>query len=164
MLIRKGNEEEMLKLWGYRDRDSASPTARFFYDDLSSGNAVFWTIERENDLIGELYVFLDLQDKDFANGRDRAYLCAFRVKRSYRGNGFGSQLMQTALQDLRERGFLFATIGVDPLETQNLRLYRRFGFEKKVKDCFLDPCAFTEDGQSDYDEKGWWLLIKDLSL
>ena len=54
MLIRKGNEEEMLKLWGYQDRDSASPTARFFYDDLSSGNAVFWTIEHENDLIGEL--------------------------------------------------------------------------------------------------------------
>ena len=26
------------------------------------------------------------------------------------------------------------------------------------------PDFFTEDGQPDYDEKGWWLLIKDLSL
>ena len=72
--------------------------------------------------------------------------------------------MQTALHDLKERGLQYATIGVDPLETQNLRSYRRFGFNEKVKDCFLDPCGFTKDGQPDFAEKGWWLLIKDLSL
>ena len=67
MLIRKATGEEMLKLWGYQDDISASPTARFYYRHISSGNAVFWTLDNGGDLIGELYVFMNLDDKDFAD-------------------------------------------------------------------------------------------------
>ena len=41
MLIRKATGEEMLALWGYPDAAAAPPTARFFYDNISGGNAVF---------------------------------------------------------------------------------------------------------------------------
>ena len=80
MQIRKATGEEMLKLWGYRDHETASPTAKFFYRNVTSGNAVFWTLDNGGELIGELYVFLNLDDKDFADGKNVAYLCAFRVK------------------------------------------------------------------------------------
>ena len=46
------------------------------------------------EIIGELYAFLNLDDKDFADGKNTAYLCAFRVKKEYRGKGLGSQLMK----------------------------------------------------------------------
>ena len=59
MLIRKATGEEMLNLWGYRDADTASCTAKFFYRSIASGNAVFWTLEHGGELIGELYVFLN---------------------------------------------------------------------------------------------------------
>ena len=62
MLIRKAAGEEMLKLWGCEDADAAPPTAKFFYRNITSGNAVFWTVEHEGALIGELYVFFDLKD------------------------------------------------------------------------------------------------------
>ncbi len=162
MLIRKATGEEMLKLWGYQDEISSSPTAKFFYRNISSGNAVFWTLDNNGDLIGELYVFMNLDDKDFADGKTTAYLCAFRVKEGYRGQGLGSRLMNTALAELKETGFQSATIGVGSDKPQNIQLYRRQGFNKKIKDCHYDPCGMDENNQPEYEEEAWWLLSKDL--
>lgn len=162
MRIRKATGDEMLKLWGCRDEAAASNTARFFYRSIASGNAVFWTIEQGTELIGELYVFLDLEDKDFADGKNTAYLCAFRVKEEYRGHGLGSSLMETALRELKELGFRTATIGVGSDKPMNIRLYRRFGFNTKVKDCYYDPCGMDENNRPEYEEDGWLLLSKDL--
>ncbi len=160
MRIRKASAEEMLKLWGHRDADQAPPTARFFYRNISSGNAVFWTVEREGELIGELYAFLSIEeDHDFADGRTAAYLCAFRVKKEFRGRGLGSGMMEAALADLRSRGFQRATIGVS--EERNEKLYRRMGFCAKIKDCFFDPCARDRDMRPEPDA-GFRLLSKDL--
>ena len=162
MQIRKAAGEEMLALWGYPDVSHASPTARFFYDRISAGKAVFWTLDNGGKLIGELYVFLELEDRDFADGKDTAYLCAFRVNREYRGQGYGSRLLSAVLADLKARGFRSAAIGVSPDEPQNIRLYRRFGFDRKIKDCHYDPCGMDENNRPEYDPAGWWLLAKEL--
>ena len=152
----------MLALWGHPTVDAAPPTARFFYGNIASGRAVFWTVEHEGGLIGELYAFFDLDDKDFADGESTAYLCAFRVRKDYRGRGIGSRLLTAALSDLRKRGFRYATIGVGGDEPQNIRLYRRFGFDTKVKNCHYDPCGLDENMQPEYEDPAWWLLKKDL--
>ena len=160
-MIRTASAEEMLKLWGYDEIEHASSTARFFYENLSSGNALFWTIEHEGELIGELYVFFAIEeDKDFADGITTAYLCAFRVRKEYRGQGLGSQMMETALADLKSRGFQRATIGAD--DERNRKLYDRMGFDTMIKTCFDDPCARNENMEPESCEKGFWLLAKDL--
>ena len=160
MLIRKASAEEMLDLWGYEDVNQAPPTARFFYRNIATGNAVFWTVEQGGKLIGELYAFLNIEeDKDFADGITTAYLCAFRVKKEFRGRGLGSRMMETALEDLKARGFKHATIGVS--EERNKKLYSRLGFDTKIKDCFFDPCARDEDMRPEPDA-GFWLLSKEL--
>lgn len=162
MLIRKATGEEMLALWGYQEASTASPTATFFYNNITTGNAVFWTLDNDGELIGELYVFFDLEDKDFADGKNTAYLCAFRVKKEYRGQGNGSRLMATVLAELKEIGFRNVTIGVGCDEPQNIRLYRRFGFNTKIKDCHYDPCAIDENMLPQYEDTAWWLLQKGL--
>jgi len=162
MLIRKATGGEMLKLWGYQDEASASPTAKFYYRNIASGNAVFWTLDNDGELVGELYVFLNLEDRDFADGESTAYLCAFRVKEEYRGQGLGSGLLNAALNELKTLGFRYATIGVGSDKPMNIRLYRRFGFNRKVKDCHYDPCGMDENNQPEYEEEAWWLLAKDL--
>ena len=159
---RKAAGSEMLKLWGYGDEDRAPPTARFFYRNLSSGNAVFWTVDRDGELIGELYAFFDLEDRAFADGKSTAYLCAFRVKEGFRGQGLGSRLMETALGELKARGFRRASIGVSESEPQNLRLYRRFGFTEKGKDCRADPCSMDEHMRPVVDPESWVLPYKAL--
>ena len=162
MLIRKASGEEMLKLWDYPDVNASSPTARFFYRNIASGNADFWTLEHDGELIGELYAFRNIEeDHDFADGNTVAYLCAFRIRKDYRGQGLGSKLMQTVLADLKSAGFQHVTIGVGPDEEQNVRLYHRLGFTSKIKDCYTDPCAMDKNMKPAPDE-GFWLLSKDL--
>ena len=160
MLIRKASGEERLNLWGFEDPEQAPPTARFFYQNISSGNAVFWTVEHDGELIGELYVFFNIdEDNDFADGSTTAYLCAFRVKKEYRGQGLGSRMMEKALSDLKAKGFQSAATGVS--EERNEKLYRRMGFYTKIKDCFFDPCA--RDGHMRPEpDAGFRLLAKDL--
>ena len=161
MFIRTATCDEMLALWEYADFESASPTARFFYNNISSGNAQFWTTEDGGKLISELYVFRDLDDKDFAKGTDRAYLCAFRVEKEYRGRGIGTALIKEVMASLKSEGVKTVTIGVAPDETDNVRLYRRLGFNDKIKDCFFDPCAMDENMKPKPDEL-FWLLKKEL--
>ena len=97
MTIRTATKEEMMLLWEYPDLKTASPTARFFFENISSGNAVFWTIEKDSELIGELFVFKKLSDRDFADGASTAYLCAFRIREDHRGKGIGSLLLKHVL-------------------------------------------------------------------
>lgn len=160
--IRRASAGEMLRLWGFQDEATATPNARFYCRNIASGNAVFWTVDDGGALVGELYVFHDLDDKDFADGKDFAYLCAFRVREGYRGQGLGSRLMEAALAELKQAGFRVATIGVGSDKPQNIRLYRRFGFDRKIKDCHYDPCGMDENNQPEYEETAWWLLGKDL--
>lgn len=158
MLIRKATAEEMIKLWGYDDVAASSPTAQYFYRNIASGNAVFWAVDDEGQLIGELYAFLNLDDKDFADGTSTAYLCAFRIQMEHRGKGLGSQLMSAVLSDLKERGFIYATIGVD--DERNRRLYGRLGFTETVKTCHHDPCAMNDKMQPEHVKNGFVLLRK----
>lgn len=78
MMIRTGSLNELKALW-----KNESPTKAYFINEIEKNSIEFWTIENEKDssLIGELYIFWNSEDKkDEANGKDRAYLCAFRVE------------------------------------------------------------------------------------
>lgn len=157
MLIRKAGSEELLNLWGYDDLGKASPTARFFCQNISSGNAVFWTVDNDGELIGELYAFEDIEeDRDFANGKDTAYLCAFRIRKDYRGQGLGTRLMETAISDLRNKGFRYATIGAD--DSEHIEMYEHMGFSEEVKTCYKDPCARDENMEPQKEPNGYMLL------
>ena len=160
MQIRKATANEMLALWDQDSPTEASPTSRFFFSALNAGKAVFFALDDENGIVGELYVFFDLEDKIFADGAATAYLCAFRVKKSFRGQGYGRKLMAAALGELRERGFVYATIGVD--DDNNESMYRRFGFDEIIKICYLDPCARTEEMLPERVTDGFKLLRKTL--
>ena len=43
-----------------------------------------------------------------------------------------------------------------------MRLYRRFGFTTKIKDCHYDPCGMDENGEPEYEEEPWRLLSREL--
>lgn len=141
MIIRKGTVSEMLTLW-YREN-----TSEFFAQQIATGKADFWPLEVDQLLIGELYVFYELTDIDLANGKDTVYLSAFRIKKTFRGQGLGTCLMERVLSDLKKRGWPYATIGADLQETANLRLYRRLGFTTEIKILTKDYCDVDEQFQ-----------------
>ena len=159
-VVRIGTIEEMINAWGYCNRELSS-TAEFFADSISKGSAVFYALDYQGKVIGELYVFFELDDKDFANAEEKAYLCAFRIGREYQHQGLGTYLITSVMQKLQEQGIKRVTIGVDKREEDNIRLYRRLGFNEKIKDCVSDPC----DVDSDMNPKkceSFWLLQKEL--
>lgn len=139
MRIRQGTVQEMQSLWKH-----TRATLRFFSENIHSGNAEFWTIEKDSHLIGELYFFKRLSDADFANGKRRGYLCAFRIAKEHRGLGYGTKLLMHVLEHADALGFAEITIGVEETEPANLRLYNRLGFTRQIKRCVVDPCDVDE--------------------
>ncbi|MBO2515973.1 MAG: hypothetical protein CW338_01675 [Clostridiales bacterium] len=63
-----------------------------------------------------------------------AYLKAFRTKEAYRGKGYFSGLMAFMTEELKRRGYTAATLGVEPKELNNRRMYFHFGFTEYLSD------------------------------
>jgi ribosomal protein S18 acetylase RimI-like enzyme len=160
MLIRQATEEEMLALWR-ETSDAMRPTTAFFYENIKNKNAQFWTYDDDGRLASELYAFKSLDDTDFANGRDRAYLCAFSIIEELRGKGYGTKLISHVIECLKDEGIKTVTIGVDETEEANVRLYHRLGFMEKIKDCYADPCDVDENMQAKPCSK-FWLLKREI--
>ena len=135
MRVRRGTSAEMLALWNGRFES-------FVEDHVSKidrGVQEVWLLENEEAaageprLIGELHVLWDSDDKDCANGKDTAYLLAFRVDAAYQGRGLGTMLMKRVLGRVRERGFTRATIGADDYDPKLRGMYERWGFTRFIK-------------------------------
>ena len=59
-------------------------------------------------------------------------LCAFRTNKEYRGNGYFSKLMDFMLNDLKQRGYTKAVVGVEPGEETNKAIYHHWGFTEPI--------------------------------
>lgn len=139
MIIRQATIDEMLALW-YKFY-----TSDFFAENIQRENAEFWAIEHHTRLIGELYLFKELNDHDFADGSTTAYLYGFRMEELMQGKGLGTMLMNRVLHRLKELNFNYVTIGVEPDQEANIRLYKRMGFTEKIKTITENPCDVDEN-------------------
>jgi len=61
-----------------------------------------------------------------------AELCAFRTNQGYRGMGYFSKLMNFLQQDLKQKGYRKAIVGVEPKEKRNREMYHHWGFTEHV--------------------------------
>ncbi len=61
------------------------------------------------------------------------YLCAFRTVSAYQGLGYFSKLFHYMIDDLRRRGYTKVTLGVEPADEKNLKMYKHFGFNEFIK-------------------------------
>lgn len=74
-----------------------------------------------------------VQNSDGLVSDDTVYLSAFRTVKEYRGKGYFSVLLKYMLNDLKERGYIKATLGVEPSEEKNKSMYKHFGFTEYIK-------------------------------
>ena len=61
------------------------------------------------------------------------YLCAFRTVKPFRGNGYFSKLLRFLLNDLKQKGFTNAVLGVEPKDEANKEMYRHWGFTEHIQ-------------------------------
>lgn len=105
------------------------------FQSTCKGNAVMWVAEISKSesethscLIGQLFVQLNSERRELADGIRRAYIYGFRIQRPYRGFGLGTRMMQIAERDVTQRGFQFVTLNVNRDNISARRLYERLGY------------------------------------
>lgn len=74
-----------------------------------------------------------VQNADGLSGNGAVYLSAFRTVKEYRGMGFFSRLMRFMLDDLGKKGYIKATLGVEPADENNKSIYTHYGFTEYIK-------------------------------
>ncbi len=105
------------------------------YQRAEHGEAVLWIAEIEHkSLIGQLFVQLNSQRAELADGKTRAYIYGFRIRPIYRNHGIGTQMMNTAECDLLKRKFGFVCLNVSRENPAARRLYERLGYRVIAED------------------------------
>lgn len=62
-----------------------------------------------------------------------AYLSAFRTIPEFQGQGYFGTLFRHMLSDLKEKGYTKVTLGVEPREETNRKIYAHYGFSEYIK-------------------------------
>ncbi len=100
------------------------------YKRSQRGLSVLWVLELPGKgIIGQVFVQLTCDRQELADGIERAYFYAFRVRPEYRSTGLGSLLLETLEKDLFWRGFQRVTLNVAKENTRAQEFYERHGYQ-----------------------------------
>ena len=132
LIIKKWDKEiknhSNSELWKQFKRQSLrNLNTRIVYMGLLNGNIITeaTAIISEKDL--------DMQNKDGLIGNKKAYLTAFRSDKDFENKGYFSKLYKFMEEDLISKGFDTLTLGVEPSEVRNIKIYFNWGFTKYIK-------------------------------
>ncbi len=100
------------------------------YQRTLVGTAAAWVAESPLDgIVGQVFLQLDCDRPELANGWNRAYLYSFRIKPPYRNLGLGSKMLNTLEDYLVARRYTRLTLNVARDNPHAIRLYKRHGFQ-----------------------------------
>ena len=100
------------------------------YSNSRSGNSILWVADLSGKgIIGQLFVQLKGTRMELADGKNRAYIFAFRVRNPYRCQGIGSLLLNRAEIDLVKRDFNFITLNVAQDNNEARNFYENRGYK-----------------------------------
>lgn len=60
-------------------------------------------------------------------------MTAFRTNKEYEGKGYFSKLYKFMEEDLKRKGYSSLTLGVEPDEIRNKKIYNHYGFVEQIK-------------------------------
>jgi ribosomal protein S18 acetylase RimI-like enzyme len=104
----------------------------------------------EAGIIAQSFIQLICDRQELADGTQRAYLYAFRVRPAYRCMGLGTRMMDQIEGVLKMRGFHWLTLNVGKDNPRAQKLYRRRGY----------TVVANEPGIWNYpDESGVWRQV-----
>lgn len=95
----------------------------------TQGLSVLWVAELpDQGLIGQVFIQLNCDRPELADGKHRAYLFGFRVRPQYRNYGLGTRMVSIVENDLIAKGFNRITLNVARVNQSAINLYNRLGF------------------------------------
>lgn len=123
------------------------------YNRSLRGLSVLWVAELPGSgLIGQLFVQLNTDRAELADGKIRAYFYSIRVRPTFRSFGLGGRLLLVAETDIIHRGFQFATLNVAKENVRAQAFYERHGYVRVAH----------EPGNWSYpDDQGVWHYVEE---
>ncbi len=134
--------EEMNRKWNYEienhvdDRENWLIWKENFLENFKRGDIIPYYGILDGGIICEATAMLSpeiVQNSEDLVGESIVYLSAFRTVEEYQGKGYFSRLMRFMLDDLKKRGYRRATLGVEPTEEINKKIYAHYGFNEHIK-------------------------------
>lgn len=135
------NEEEMKIKWDYEIEISDNKSNWIIWKDenidrFKKGLIIPYYGLLDGKIICEATAMLNseiVQNSDGLVGNGVVYLSAFRTNKEYQGKGYFSKLFKFMIEDLKEKGYEKVTLGVEPEEIKNKKIYNHYGFNEYIK-------------------------------
>lgn len=119
----------------------SQPLADKWLDEIKSGNRFVFVYKINGEFIGEGALVYDAGDKDYTIPNQRIYVSRMIVKKEYRNQGIGSEILTFLIDKAKEMGYTEMTVGVDKDNENAVHLYEKFGFTEVLFD------GADEDGE-----------------
>lgn len=134
--------EEMNKKWDYEIANATDDKENWLIwrenniNNFKNGNIIpyYWILDGQ--IICEATAALKsnaISNSDKLIDDTTAYLYAFRTNKGYEGKGYFSKLYKFMENDLKSRGYKLLTLGVEPQEEKNKKIYKHYGFTEHIK-------------------------------
>lgn len=132
--------DEMECKWNYEVKKNKSENWKIWkaeaIERVKNGQCIAYYGILNGKIICEATAMLDesivQNSSDLVNDKT-VYLCAFRTVEKYQGKGYFSKLFSFMIGDLKSKGYEKVTLGVEPSEAENLRIYKHLGFNEFIK-------------------------------
>lgn len=105
-------------------------------EHIKNGQSVTYYGKLNNKIICETTAMFDeniIQNSDKLVDGKTVYLCNFSTDKRHQGKGYFSKLFKFMIEDLKNRGYEKFTLGVEPTETKNIKIYQHLGFNEFIK-------------------------------
>ena len=114
------------------DMNKHKSLADKFYDEIVSGNRKTYIYTIDDEYIAEISLVYEMNDTDYTIPGKRAYVSRLIVKKEFRQQGIGKELVKLIKIKAKEEGFSELAIGVDLDNYPALKLYIATGFNQIV--------------------------------
>lgn len=134
--------EEMNRKWDYEIEHNINDARNWiiwkshFLENFKNDYIIPYYGILDRNIICEATAMLNsevVQNSKGLVGNGVVYLSAFRTIEEYQGKGYFSKLMKFMLNDLKQRGIVRVTLGVEPAEETNKKIYAHYGFNEYIK-------------------------------
>jgi len=127
--IRRMTREDLPKLEWDGEFTHFRNVYKNVYNRMQHGTAEAWVAELpQAEIIGQVFLQLESDRPELADGWNRAYLYSFRIKPPYRNHGLGTRMLNVLEEYLIARRFTRLTLNVARDNPDAIRLYKRLGF------------------------------------
>ena len=138
------NLEEMNRKWDFEIERHKGDNSwviwkKDFINGVKSGKRVCYYGILNGEIISEATAIFsrdEVQNSDGLVDGETAYLGAFRTVDGFQGKGYFSKLYKFMENDLKSRGYKALTLGVEPCEEKNMKIYSAWGFTKLIKSAY----------------------------